>query len=499
MNVTYTAALSGLESQLVHVEVRKTRGTPQLILIGLAGKTIVESRERIRSALTSCNIRIPASRIVINLAPADIPKVGSHYELAICAALLIALRKSKVKLDTTLFLGELSLDGSIRPIRGALAMVTGLIDSRITTVIVPKGNFAELSLLTSVSIHPIEHVSELIDFMYESAPLPNQTQKLSQNDIHNRVDTLGEIHGQENAKRALEIAAAGGHNVLMTGPPGSGKSMLAKALPEILPPLTIEESVQVTAIHSLCGLTQDGFLRERPFRSPHHATSRNGLLGGHVPIRPGELSLAHRGVLFLDELPEFSRDCLESLRQPLEDGQISIVRAQETVVFPAQCSLIAAANPCPCGYFGTSNKICNCTPTQIQQYKKKLSGPLLDRFDLHIYLQPVKVAQLLEKKHSFSAQNIQKRVLIARKIQHHRYASSVITNATASSSALQLYCALDKKSQSFLAAAVEKLHLSARNYYRVLRVSRTIADLHESTSITQAHVAESLQFRQQYS
>ncbi len=495
MNVTYTAALSGLFSQLVRVEVSKVRGTPQLILIGLAGKTIVESRERIRSALVSCGIRIPSSRIVINLAPADIPKVGSHYELAICAALLISLRRSTAKISNTLFLGELSLDGSIKPVRGALAMITGLSNDSIKTIVLPHGNLGELSLLSDYVIHPVRHISELIDYLYENKPLSTDVSFVPPPQNSAGTDSFSNIRGQELAKRALEIAAAGGHNVLMTGPPGAGKSMLAKALPSILPPLTKQESIEVTALHSLCGLTQSGYINQRPYRSPHHATSRSGLLGGHSPIKPGELSLAHRGVLFLDELPEFSRDCLESLRQPLEDGQISIVRAQETVIFPAVCSIIAAANPCPCGYSGSIKKVCVCSPTTIHRYQRKLSGPLLDRFDLHVELPSVNVSLLSSTEPAESSIQIQGRVMQARARQSARYKASTVTNATISSQQLHQSCVIDKKTQQFLTQAAHRLNLSARNYFRTIKVARTIADLSSSDTIKHQHVAEALQFR----
>ncbi|HEV2490067.1 MAG TPA: YifB family Mg chelatase-like AAA ATPase [Candidatus Acidoferrales bacterium] len=501
---SFSAAVYGIDAYLVEVEVDVGPGKAgDFNVVGLPDIAVKESRERVKAALKNCGFEYPGHQAVtINLAPADMRKEGSAFDLPMALGLLGCQGTFFGKLlDKFVFLGELSLDGGVRSVRGALSAALAAHARGILNLVVPEANAREAAVVEGIRVFPIKSLpqaADLINSPESFSPVSVNTQQILSETGQYSVD-LRDVRGQQSAKRALEIACAGGHNILFIGPPGAGKTMLAKRIPTILPPMSLEEAIETTRIHSVAGVLEDsrGLVGTRPYRSPHHTISDAGLIGGGAVPRPGEVSLGHNGVLFLDELPEFQRNVLEVLRQPLEDGVVSIARAAISVSFPARFMLAAAMNPCPCGFFGDPTRDCHCTPAQIQRYVSKISGPLLDRIDIHIEVPAVKYKELRSGPDSEASVSVRQRVMAARQIQLDRYREEkkIYANAQMPPKLLRKFCGISAEGEKLLEAAIQKLGLSARAHDRILKVARTIADLDAAPEIEPRHLSEAIQYR----
>lgn len=498
----FSGAIVGLDAKPVEVEIDVSHGLRSFSIVGLPDKAVKESEERVDSAIKSTKLLSPHSRTfktLVNLAPADLKKEGSLYDLPIALAFLIASKQTNFNADSRLILGELSLDGKLRPIKGALSFALMAKQKGFEELILPRQNANEAAMIRGLKVIGVESLSEALAYLENKKlilPHPSYLQT-THYPLLIEVD-IGWIKGQEYAKRALEITAAGGHNLFFFGPPGGGKSLLAKSLPSILPKLTYEEALEVTKIYSVAGLLPEGqiIINARPFRSPHHVVSDVALIGGGNPPKPGEITLAHGGVLFLDEFPEFHRDVLESLRQPTEEGKITISRSKYNFTFPSRFMLVGASNPCPCGYKNSEDRPCTCTPSQIAMYRRKLSGPLMDRLDIFIEVPSVKYEKLVSESSQNQSETLRKNIEKARKIQAERFKKDkILVNSEMNILGIKKYCQHDLESQNLLKKYVDSGKLSARGYHRVLKVARTIADLAQSESIKKEHVAEALMYR----
>lgn len=496
-----STALCGIDGYIVDVETDISNGMPGFDIVGLPDAAVKESKERIRAAVKNTGLTFPSKRITVNLAPADIRKEGAHFDLPIALGILAASEQlDGKKCQDAIFLGELSLNGDLRRINGVLPMVISAYQKGIRKVFLPRENASEAAVIDGVQVFGAKSLEEILShFIGKKEILPTVVDVADLLENQDRVKyDFSEVKGQEFVKRALEIAAAGGHNVLMIGPPGSGKTMIAQRIPSILPDMTFEESLEVTKVHSIAGSlsASSPLVSERPFRHPHHTISSVGLSGGGSNPKPGEISLSHNGVLFMDELPEFRRDALEAMRQPLEDGEVTITRAGGTATYPCSVMLVASMNPCPCGYYGDRNRECTCTQSQILKYMGRISGPMLDRIDLHIEVPSVKYDELETKEKGESSAEIKARVDKARKIQTQRYKDAgVYSNSQLTPELMNKYCALGDEANDLLRQAFESLGLSARAHNRILKVARTIADLAGSQNIEVEHIAEAIQYR----
>lgn len=495
-----SCAVVGLDGVLVEVEVDVGGGKPGVVLVGLPDAAVQESRERVRSAIRNSGGRVPNGRITVNLAPADIKKAGPTYDLPIALGVLMCSNQLAADIDDALFVGELSLDGAVRHTPGIISMMAMAAERGLRRAFVPEVDAREAALIDSLEVYPVRTLADLVNHLCGDvpiAPIDADPDSFAATDA-TAITDFADIKGQEHVKRGLEVAAAGSHNLVMSGPPGSGKTLLARSLPSILPPMSLEEALEVTRIYSVRGLLppETPLVRDRPFRSPHHTTSHAGLVGGGPWPRPGEISLAHRGVLFLDELPEFNTQTLEVLRQPLEDRRVTLARASGTLSFPASVTLIAAMNPCPCGFHGDPVRECRCSPSAVTRYQKRISGPLLDRIDIHLQVPRIDYEELADRRAGERSMSVRERVQAAREVQAKRYAESdLLTNSDMGPREVQKYAKLDEAGENLMRMAVRQLSLSARAYHRVLKLARTIADLAGMEQVQSTHVAEALQYR----
>ena len=497
-----TAANIGINSCKIEVEVDVTNSLPSISIVGLPDSAVSEARERVHSAIKNSGFSFPTGKVIVNLAPADIRKEGTNFDLPIAIGIM---KEQGIEIpdDLTIgYIGELSLDGTLRKVNGVLPLVSGLKENGITSIFVPEDNAKEAALVQGVNIYGVKHLGDVVNHFAETPITPTVVdinKYLEDNANTDYTFDFKDVKGQQKAKKALEIAAAGGHNLLMSGSPGSGKTLMAKCLASILPPLELQEALELTKIYSISGLLQNDnpLMTKRPYRSVHHTASQNGIIGGGSNPKPGEITLAHRGVLFLDEMVEFPRQVLEVLRQPLEDGEVVISRANNSIKYPAKFMLVGAMNPCPCGFLGDKEKDCTCSEFQIQRYRSKLSGPLLDRIDIVINVPRLTTDELINTKtEAEPSAKIRERVIKARKIQAKRYENEgIFTNSELNSKQIKKFCKVDEKTSEFLKVAAQKYQLSGRKFDRILKLSRTIADLNECENITLEHITQALQYR----